>query len=267
MKEKIISTISTLKRKTATTSNETKIALTIFSIGFVLTSFLIASITNLSFPSLSSLNPLNILFPTRFQKLGQIEDYGDLIKILDSQPLVTKNKKSEFYLVFSCELFNKKCEEFRDVNFNHILNTYVNKNKVNLIWMDKASSDSSKNSLFYCTLEQYPNNFISTFRDISKEIKQVNLPEYSDKQKLNLELLQKCINDDKYKNRIEKLSSLSYSLNSNPVGLYLFQIENKNFKDSTGKEELKRRANFVLHMNGNSDFEKVIKPELDKYIK
>jgi hypothetical protein len=252
---------------------------------FALSILLFALIASIVIVFISNPGSIRIKLPSvqlfnsyKYQRVKDITDFNDINVILNSQPSVTKRSLKNFYIVEMCDFNDAGCIDFHKPasgtsNFEKIFNDFAATGLVTYTWLDYDKNLTiDKNNFFYCSLEQKPGlyqTFISDNGDmLKKDFDKEKAKEYAKDKDLNIGKFEECINSHKYKERIEKLSSLSFSLSpSSAPTLYVFRATTGTIKNIDGTSKKDRLVQLIAKVENSDKYEEDIKPELKEVIK
>lgn len=251
----------------------------LISFSIIITGLLIFTgimIPTMGLPSAySTLKRLVPKFP-QYQKQKDISDYSNLLNIVQSQPEMSFNPWTSYYLVevggFDCV----DCAKFHGYSaqvpfsFTKLKEDFIESGRVNYLWLDmQVSGDFKKNNSLYCVGEQDSKKFFdyreTLFKNYGSKFDLDTAKEYAKPLNLDMKKFEDCFNSNKYEDRAQKLHTFSTEiLNSLGGGsFYLYKIEERPVKKIDGKTENQKVPSLIAVFGAGTDYDKVIKARLE----
>jgi hypothetical protein len=208
-----------------------------------------------------------------YRPIGEIKDFSNLFNVLNSQPGYSANHQSKYYFVEIIDLNCESCATLHQNNgkakssFEKLKDDYLDKGKFSYSWINYNTEQSiSEYNALYCSLEQKP---IKTLEIIKKFYSDYyinfnieNYKKYAADIDLDVEQLEKCTSENRYNNRIHRLSELSETLGTTMAepSLIVVKFELQEVKSLSGTTQKRMVPAILNRIPLNKDYDKEIKP-------
>lgn len=201
----------------------------------------------------------------------------DEAAIIKSQPKISYKDNNKYVLIEVNGIDCADCYKIYSSNnsdYKRFLSNYVKNGKLDYVWLDyQEGSDIKKHEALYCAGEQDPKKFFSmkeaVFEKQSQTLQTIDFKNLANSQKLDTKKFEGCLNADKYKNRIENLSSFAKNnmkLSSIP-SFYLYELSTISLTEISGKKTTTTQATLLTSFQLDINYEVTFKSKLDKYLK
>jgi len=222
-------------------------------------------------------------FPT-FQKFKEIKDYSSQQEIFSSQPQISYNPQAKYLFVEVSDMNCPNCARFHGYNstndlypYKKLTEEYISTGKMNYMFLDNRFLNTpDKHNSIYCVAEQdsrrffqYKDalykDFITTNTDFSFE----KAKKYLNEVFFDMKKFEDCYNSKKYEERVNKLSEYtSNTLHANSTPTFLiFEFQTQNVTKLDGSQSSEKFYTLKNTIEGNQDYELILKPEIEKALR